>query len=246
MRMPPNHPTGTRWARRPRASMEGGMRMPPNVKVITGPPKEYLLQWRAACACRRISVQPTATRTNSPLQWRAACACRRIGETRTRRRCRARRFNGGRHAHAAESAAFRCEGQADDGASMEGGMRMPPNLLIALTRIALVVLQWRAACACRRMRTQRLANRRERGFNGGRHAHAAESSVPVGTNVNATASMEGGMRMPPNESSTSTMRSACTLQWRAACACRRIPAVGRPGPPSRSFNGGRHAHAAES
>ena len=36
-------------------------------------------------------------------------------------------------------------------------------------------------------------------FNGGRHAHAAESGVAAGSRVGILLpSMEGGMRMPPN------------------------------------------------
>ena len=35
-------------------------------------------------------------------------------------------------------------------------------------------------------------------FNGGRHAHAAESGACVDGHVALTPSMEGGMRMPPN------------------------------------------------
>ena len=66
-----------------------------------------------------------------------------------------------------------------DEASMRGGMRMPPNLEVD-DRLAAGT-----ASMC---------------FNEGRHAHAAEL-VGVGgcsrTQI-TTASMRGGMRMPPN------------------------------------------------
>ena len=45
---------------------------------------------------------------------------------------------------------------------------------------------------------ERPERRRESRFNGGRHAHAAESSTPPRQPTNLHASMEGGMRMPPN------------------------------------------------
>ena len=174
------------------------MRMPPNVGAAILPPDHCRLQWRAACACRRIWVWLAHYQLLRSLQWRAACACRRIRDTATddrarllplqwRAACACRRitgpsgvggvpsgspFNGGRHAHAAESpnnqpdrrrhlqwrAACACRRIWDATRtsvtglpSMEGGMRMPPNPKAAWFLPA------------------------RRPFNGGRHAHAAES-----------------------------------------------------------------------
>ena len=155
-------------------------------------------------------------------------------------------------------------------ASMEGGMRMPPNW--AKTRCALASV----------------------GFNGGRHAHAAESwtrwqrrdrvadasmegmrmSGYSTTHIGIIASMEGGMRMPPNREFQRDLATADRASMEGGIACRRIASMegGMRMPPNRRplgarrasmeggmrmppnrvpragprFNGGRHAHAAES
>ena len=55
MRMPPNQETPQHQDTDSQASMEGGMRMPPNRQRTPHPlPSSGMLQWRAACACRRI------------------------------------------------------------------------------------------------------------------------------------------------------------------------------------------------
>ena len=126
-------------------------------------------------------------------------------------------------------------------------MRMPPNL----------------------GRLCRLACRRRR-FNVGRHAHAAELgtsgrplaghlSFNVGRHAHAAEFEKALLRQ--NQTLLLQCRAACAcrrivdsltaaiswrlLQCRAACACRRMTGAGRRGPPSRRFNVGRHAHAAE-
>ena len=70
-------------------------------------------------------------------------------------------------------------------ASMEGGMRMPPNYLLTWSR--------EADGTC---------------FNGGRHAHAAESDVQALRRRVGGASMEGGVRMPPNRRPISAEHAA--------------------------------------
>ena len=108
-------------------SMEGGMRMPPNGRRCGIVTSVLRLQWRAACACRRIAATVAPDASSLFLQWRAACACRRIRHLR-RQPMVPGPFNGGRHAHAAELPDVdRHRPRRGHGPSMEGGMRMPPN-----------------------------------------------------------------------------------------------------------------------
>ena len=114
---------------------------------------------------------------------------------RARRLCD---FNGGRRAHAAE-----CSGTSPrttrGSTSMEGGVRTPPN---ATSRQAIRGEAW--------------------DFNGGRRAHAAESGEVARADLEPPTSMEGGVRTPPNSSSSGVSPATGRLQWRAACARRRI------------------------
>ena len=79
------------------------MRMPPNWGGALLEDGVFTLQWRAACACRRIEDVPVGVSPEVRLQWRAACACRRIGAVTVMPLSVSLGFNGGRHAHAAES-----------------------------------------------------------------------------------------------------------------------------------------------
>ena len=54
MRMPPNHIGPREVGGGVDPSMEGGMRMPPNSRLTWMSLPLMDLQWRAACACRRI------------------------------------------------------------------------------------------------------------------------------------------------------------------------------------------------
>ena len=127
MRMPPNQEEVRQAAGVDLASMEGGMRMPPNDAHEHPMVAWWTLQWRAACACRRIPGPNLVTVGANKLQWRAACACRRI-------RCSTVQRIGDTH-HASMEGGMRMPPnlgfgatiQIIDGASMEGGMRMPPN-----------------------------------------------------------------------------------------------------------------------
>ena len=66
--------------------MEGGMRMPPNPTDVGGQFSfNLVLQWRAACACRRMRLSGREHNPGPPLQWRAACACRRIAQPQASR-----------------------------------------------------------------------------------------------------------------------------------------------------------------
>ena len=233
MRMPPNH----QGQARTRASMEGGMRMPPNSCYLVDGQQFLTLQWRAACACRRISH---AQRDRAEL--RASPASMEGGmrmppnesflTPRAYHGCKPG-FNGGRHAHAAESPNSSQAGRHPVGrsASMEGGMRMPPNPVIGrggrLQTSGLRFNGGRHAHAAELDRTGGRGPRRCcRRFNGGRHAHAAEfprhrstllpkmalSSFNGGRHAHAAESplADGGAELDP------------ALQWRAACACRRM------------------------
>ena len=158
-----------------RTSMEGGVRTPPNMPLIWPLRRPVaLLQWRAACARRRIRRprRPPADR-RTPLQWRAACARRRILLG-----CR--------------------QGRACCRTSMEGGVRTPPNSPTQAAMSARSSLQWRAACARRRIRRGLVGTRGGPHFNGGRRAHAAEYRLSVVGTPELVTSMEGGVRTPPN------------------------------------------------
>ena len=128
-------------------------------------------------------------------------------------------FNGGRHAHAAESLATIRISRRSMSPSMEGGMRMPPNRPTPPSGHGGPVASMEGGM---RMPPNR------------------DDEVACGTQLEA--SMEGGMRMPPNPRSVTLGPSRRRrLQWRAACACRRIhgPAT-RPriGPAAPSMEGG--------
>ena len=188
------------------------------------------LQWRAACACRRIpsafNFVKQSGRWTASMEGGMRMPPNRILAAGSSTVTIRSRFNGGRHAHAAESDPATPSRQTPPvPASMEGGMRMPPNR------------QLRPRFECRSVPR----------FNGGRHAHAAESAARgCCTDQQICASMERGMRMPPNwqwvrpalthedarmeggahapnvtVDAASVHRNA--LQWRAACACRRMP-----------------------
>ena len=133
------------------ASMEGGMRMPPNSEPEFAQCHLQVLQWRAACACRRITAVTLQDGVITLLQWRAACACRRIWPMVPHENWRSR-FNGGRHAHAAESPATLCS--SGHLAGFNGGRHAhaAESHPRAYLRAPLTRLQWRAACACRRIR----------------------------------------------------------------------------------------------
>ena len=249
MRMPPNCRDGARGALQFGASMEGGMRMPPNrpVCVVSGR------------GCAHASMEGGMRMPPNHHQRRVRVGAVRAsmeggmrmppnGQPPVRRRWPSTRFNGGRHAHAAESHA-RMRGSGRGCARFNGG---------------------RHAHAAESPPTAGTGGRRS-SFNGGRHAHAAESVPPRRPRRHGfVASMEGGMRMPPNGPVRTRSARIGALQWRAACACRRIPRPARrPTSPNRlqwraacacrrilkdvvaflqsphRFNGGRHAHAAE-
>ena len=113
-----------------RASMEGGVRTPPNRAAPPASRPSPRLQWRAACARRRIGSRLAAWTVKSLLQWRAACARRRMRASRPASEPPSG-FNGGRRAHAAESHLRRPVGRRED-ASMEGGVRTPPNRSVSI------------------------------------------------------------------------------------------------------------------
>ena len=94
---------------------------------------------------------------------------------------RSRSFNGGRHAHAAESGTRGADPARTT--RFNGGRHAHAAEFVY--------------CDPPYVRTS--------GFNGGRHAHAAECRPPAENEVLAAASMEGGMRMPPNWT--------CTRSW---------------------------------
>ena len=127
------------------------MRMPPNSHQGANWPPPVLLQWRAACACRRIILWGRRIALAATLQWRAACACRRIAGAE------ARTVSANRP-------------------SMEGGMRMPPNGLAAVLRFVAgdPSMEGGMRMPPNRPRHQRLGALRDPSMEG-RHAHAAES-----------------------------------------------------------------------
>ena len=180
------------------------------------------LQWRAACACRRMRAEFVDSMYVMELQWRAACACRRMPGNRSTslgRSC----FNGGRHAHAAEYGVLLCGGGLLH-ASMEGGMRMPPNRRRGYRRAP-------AVCAS---------------MEGGMRMPPNYQPVPR-HHPGDRASMEGGMRMPPNHTliarhgwvQNASMEGGMRMPPNGDCG-------GFIGGGDFGFNGGRHAHAAES
>ena len=206
-------------------SMEGGVRTPPNRSCAAAARRSSTLQWRAACARRRIRLGdlPLLPRRDPSMEGGVRTPPNRRAGWRC---CSAPRpFNGGRRAHAAES----------------DPETRPPTMN--------QLLQWRAACARRRIGTRRgVAACRRLPFNGGRRAHAAEWGArlrvcahidgpsmeggvrtppnlvcAVATAHRRPPSMEGGVRTPPNAAPVGTaIWLSVNLQWRAACARRRM------------------------
>ena len=248
VRTPPNVRSHSLDRPHPVTSMEGGVRTPPNRPICSSVRSACRLQWRAACARRRIAAQSSAWAWRSALQWRAACARRRMPDwmlhsvdhvplqwraacarRRMRRGCRGSRrppghFNGGRRAHAAESVRASSARQAVCSLQWRAACarrRMSAGMLVTFFGVQ---LQWRAACARRRIcRSRARCGPGRVDFNGGRRAHAAEWRLPARPlPLGGLTSMEGGVRTPPN-----------------ARPIRRRPAN------RTDFNGGRRAHAAE-
>ena len=197
MRMPPNSSAHVIVHSAPfgLASMEGGMRMPPNLErlVASCGLSARFNGGRHAHAAECLAAVPNPTCL--PLR---GCACRRTSLAVPRRSSPAASMEGGMRMppnHRVREAVGELPGV--NAASMEGGMRMPPNHV---------------------------------------------SGPPPRRRCRLHASMEGGMRMPPNGPDGDGV-SVSVLQWRAACACRIVSVQGLNTP--MRFNGGRHAHAAE-
>ena len=173
MRMPPNLPVAAGRVVQIDASMEGGMRMPPNG---TGRPCREHLGLASMEGGMRMPPNERPDVRGSGVPGASMEGGMRMPPNGDDTR----------------------DDLADYAASMEGGMRMPPNENFAATNAYYMLLQWRAACACRRIRTMHTARQDEFRFNGGRHAHAAEFVACGSAVLGQGASMEGGMRMPPN------------------------------------------------
>ena len=236
MRMPPNQEEVRQAAGVDLASMEGGMRMPPNDA------HEHPNGGRHAHACRITVDAPHRPPASMEGGMRMPPNLQDQGAATVA------------HAHA----------------SMEGGMRMPPNRpwLAPVHGVdcfnggrhahaaecrrpgSHTMLQWRAACACRRMSGRRTELRTPTPLTLQWRAACACRRIgqcPTWSSPRPAPSMEGGMRMPPNRHHREAKRSSCSAfnggrHAHAAESPHRAPSARS----AAAFNGGRHAHAAES
>ena len=134
------------------ASMEGGMRMPPNRSSSLHRQAQPCRQPASMEGGMRMPPNPRPGRLRVPLRSRAACVAEWDWHERPGR---AWRFNGGRHAHAAEFRELHTSRRPEPYPCFNGGRHAHAAELAGVhadaTRSMGGVLQWRAACACRRM-----------------------------------------------------------------------------------------------